>query len=296
MTLRRVVEITIGKAPNSSSALIVSSLDVSFKVERTILFEPSTAEVIIYNAKEETRKIIGLEGNSIIIKAGYEGKAQGVIFSGVVSKAVSTHPGPDWVTTISATNSRAVGEALAALTVEMSYARGTAVDVIVRDLADRLGMIAIGLENLKGVQTTGNFTFSGNVRGALRYVRQILAANQKGFFADNNEFVCFNMGTASEFTATYLDYESGLLSVKQVVTAKEQADAINARRKKRKVDVAQLRKRVEFTCLLLPQVRPNSLVALKSNEVNGTYLVEKLTYTGDNMGKDWTIEAEASAQ
>lgn len=295
MVLSRFVEVTIGKSPNSRDALVVSSLDLSFKVERTILFEPSTAELQIYNAKEETRKIIGTEGNSVIIKAGYEGKSQGIIFSGVVSKAVSTHPGADWLTTISATNSRAVGEALAALTVEMSYARGTSIDVIIRELADKLGMLAIGLENVKDVQITGNFTHSGNVRGALRYIRQILAANQKGFFTDNNEFVCFNMGKASEFTATYLDYESGLLSVKQVLTAQEQADAINATRKKHKVEAAKLRKRVEFTSLLLPQIRPNSLVTLKSNEVDGTYLVEKITYTGDNMGKDWTIEAEATA-
>lgn len=295
MVLSRFVEVLIGKSPNSRDALVVSALDLSFKVERTILFEPSTAEIQVYNAKEDTRKLIETEGNSVIIKAGYEGKNQGVIFSGVISKASSAHPGSDWITTISATNSRAVGEALAAITVEMSYARGTSIDVIIRELADKLGMIAIGLENVKTVQPTGNFTYSGNIRGALRYIRQILAANQKGFFTDNNEFVCFNMGEASESTATYLDKDSGLLSVKPMFTAKEQVDAINAGARKQVAEPAGLRKRVEFTSLLLPQIRPNSLVVLKSESADGTYLVERITYTGDNMGKDWIIEAEATA-
>lgn len=309
MALRRFVEVLIGKAPGSASALRVSDLDIKCKVSRTILFEPSTAEVVIYGMKEDSRNVVSAEGNSVVIRAGYEGRTTGVIFSGVVSKASSAHPGPNWVTTISATNRRAVGAALEALPISVSYPRGTQVSRIVEDVAGALGMIALGTSNVQ-LTLPGNFVYAGNVRGVLRYLKQILAANQKGFFFDNNELVCFNMGEATDSTAVFLDKESGLLSMKPVLSAEAQANAINAKtlpkagaagkttkisKPKVIVKAADLRKRVEFKCILLPQVLPNALVRLDDGRAPGLYLVEKAEYDFDNFGGPWEISAEGTA-
>lgn len=295
MTLRRTVEVLLGTDPGGSHALNVSDLRLKFKVSRTILFEPSTAEVVVYNMKEDTRNLVQQEGAGVIIKAGYEGRGVGTIFSGVVSKASSVHQGPLWITTISATNGRPVGKVLEALTVAVSYVRGTSLAVVVADVAAALSLVAIGLENVRELTVPGNFVYGGNVRGLLRYVKQILAANQRGFFVDHNELVCFTAGVGT-YTAAFLSKESGLLSVEAVVTAVEQLKTINAKKSKKKLKLQDLRKRVKFTSILLPQILPNTLVALEHTRATGLYLIEKADYEGGNDVKDpWTISAEATA-
>lgn len=295
MAWGRSMEVQIGTAPASKDALRISDLHISAKIERTIMFEPATAELVVYNASPATRALLDTKGLSIIVKAGYEDTGIGTLFGGSISNTIQSHVGPDWITRISAVNSRAVGEALQSQSVSVSYPRGTALSVVARELAGILGLAAIGLENVAGVTLPGNWVDTNTVRGAMRYLKQVFSANQCGFFVDSNELTCYKLGTASDFKATYLTSASGLLSVKKVTSVQQQVDVINATKTKKKPDINKLRRRIEFSCILHPQVLPNSLVYIDSPEITGTFLVEVPTYTLDNFGGDWKIDAEASA-
>ena len=52
--------------------------------------------------------------------------------------------------------------------------------------------------------------------------------------------------------------------------------------------------RIKFRCLLRPEIRPRSLVVLRSARHSGTFRVEKVTHSGDARAVPWYSDAEAT--
>ena len=82
MAWGRIVELSVG---SEGEGLLISDLDIDFKVIKSLTFADNYAEFRIYNAKEETRTKILKKGNNLIFKAGYEDEAVNTLFVGNIS-------------------------------------------------------------------------------------------------------------------------------------------------------------------------------------------------------------------
>ncbi len=276
MAFKRVIELSVGE---SGTGLLISDLDIEFNIERSITFSENTAEFTIYNAKESTRKEVLKEGNNIIFKSGYEDEGISTLFIGNITEAKSIQEGADWISTISASSIRSSRSPLENTYVTISYAPDALLNRPLRDIATALGLVLIGEDNAL-INLDNGFTFVGSARAALNYCKEILRVNGVELYIDNTEIVVYNVDNRdSRFSPIYLDYESGLLRVNDITEYKTQT--------------AKIPRRISFESLIIPKMQPNGLININTDKINGLFLIEKLTFEGDNFGGENRCMGEA---
>ncbi len=275
MAWNRVVELTVGA---DGSGLDMSGLHVDFRVERSIAVSQQRAEFTVYNASEETRKEVLRIGSNLIFRAGYEDEGMGTLFIGSIVDAQSEKRDRDWRTTIHAAALRGRDTALSRTNVSLSYAPGTELATVIRDVATALGLAVFG-EAQARIALSNGFVFAGGARRALSYAEEILANNGGGLYIDNGEIVIYRDGDrqSGQFGSTLLDYDSGLLSVEDIT------------------EVEDARRRVRFRSVLIPKLQPNGLITVRTDRVRGTFLVERIAFLGSNYGERFIAEGEAAA-
>jgi len=275
MALGRVSELSVGE---NGKGLLISALDMEFKIEKSTTLADNTGEYTIYNAKENTRKNVLKKGNNIIHSLGYEDEAVANVFVGNIITSYSEKVRADWITKIKASTVQSKDAALEVVTVSLSYAPGTPVSRPMQAIASAAGLIVNGITNISSLKMPNGWTYAGTFKGALRYIKSILDTNDIGMYIDNNEVVIFNNGTASRFKVVLLSYTGGLQSVRDITKAEEK------------------KKRIEFTSIIIPQIRINGIVSIVNTpDNNGSYIVDKLTMTGDNFGGEFKMVGEATA-
>jgi hypothetical protein len=278
----RIVELSVGAA---GTGLLISDLELEFHVTRSIAFEENTAEFVIYNARETTRKETLKEGHNLIFKAGYKDEIRDTdfpaIFIGNITKSTSREQEADWISEIQAASIRSSQQPLENTYVTLSYAPGIRLNIVLSEIASALGLAVFGTENAQ-INLQNGFVFAGSARGALNYCKAILEAEEKSLYIDNVEIVIYNAGQrTSRFSAVYLDYDSGLLSVEEDSEYNNQSP--------------QAPKRIIAETLMIPKLKPNGLVTIRSNNVNGSFILDKVEFTGDNFGGDFGCRLEAVA-
>lgn len=319
MAWDRVIELAIGPDPTAGVGVLVSDLDVSFRVHRSTIFSDNSAEFTIYNAAPNTRKEILVEGSSLVLRAGYRDSGVGTIFVGSVTKAISGRAGADWVTEIKASAVRGAGRPLDSTMISLSYAPETTVAVMLADVAAALGLVLTGRENAQ-IPMTNGWAFAGRARDALTWASNALKTRGVGLYVDNAEIVIYMAGQPStKFTAAYLTYETGLLSARDItedpdtgfvararaagaIVSGEQGQPVTPQAVRRaEVRIAALRlpptmpRRVAFKAMLIPKLQPNSVLQIKTPEISGVYIADTLDFQGSNFENDFIVEGEASA-
>lgn len=276
MAFNRKVELTIG---SDGTGLLISDLQFEFRIERSITFSENTAEFIIHNAKQDTRKEILKEGNNLIFKAGYEDDGVGVIFIGNISDSKSVQERADWITTIQAASIQSSDKALENAYISTSYGPDIFLSRPLKEVANALGLAIFGEENAQ-INMDNGFVFAGTARAALQSLKKTAEANGIGIYTDNNEIVLYRIGDqTSRFSPVYLDYESGLLSIDDITEYDNQS--------------TQDPKRVGFESLIIPKLQPRGLIRVANTDQDGVYQIEKLNFNGDNFGGDNRCIGEA---
>lgn len=301
MAWNRKARLYIGKTAHKRGAdavmnevaVDVSELDFEFEVKQQIAFEDGSAEITIFNLSETSRNSI-LVGQTVILDVGYEDEGTGVLFVGEVRKVRHAHSSTDWITKISAESGRPVLNRLEKTSIGMSYTSGTRMTQVLQDMSAGLGIMFQGGKLTDGIVLKNGWYHAGRYQTMINRLRTELAANKLGMYVDFNQLVVYKAGEPGEYAIVNLTLESGLLNAKVLHTAAEMAAMLNAEKRKVAVQPSDLRERIAFTSILLPQIRPNGLVKIKGESVNGLYIVEKLKYKGDNYGKVWNIEGEAT--
>lgn len=283
MAFKRKVELTIG---SDGTGLLISDLNFEFRVERSIAFAENFAEFVIYNANTNTRKEILKEGNNLIFKAGYEDDGIGVVFIGNVLKPDTRIEGGNIITTIQAASIQSTSTPLENAYITLSYGPDIFLSRPLKEVSNALGLTVFGEENarleINQLNLDNGFTFAGTARGALMYCKRIAEANGLGVYIDNNEIVIYKIGDrTSRFSPVFLDYQSGLIQVKDVTDYDNQSE--------------EDPKRIEFESLIIPKLQPRGLVQISGTDQNGIYQIEKLNFQGDNFGGDNRCVAEAVA-
>lgn len=272
------MELSIGP---DGTGLVVSDLDIEFNIDRSNTISENTAEFIIYNAKESTRKEILRKENNIIFDYGYDDESSmGTLFVGNINTSKSRQEGADWITTIISESSQSKDKPLTNNNISFSYAEDTLLSRPLQDIANRLGIAVFGLDNAN-INLANGFTFAGSTRGALKECQQRLKSHDVALYIDNNTLVIYNIDNrSSRFSPVFLDYDSGLLRLDDITEQDKQS--------------AKNPKRISFESLIIPKLQPNGLIIIQNtNKLEGTYLIEKLNFAGDNFGGENMCTGEA---
>lgn len=278
MAWNRQIELTVGA---DGTGLLISDLHIDFNVERSITFSENSSEFVIYNAKADTRNKILQKDNNLIFKAGYEDEGIGTLFIGNITESKSIQEGPDWKTTIQAAAIRSEKEPLENTTVSISFASKSLLNSIIDEIGTAMGLVVLGSENAS-VELPNGWTYVGSAKGALGYCNQVLKDNDAALYIDNNSIVIYRTDViSSRFSGLILSYDSGLKSVQEITETTDE--------KKRK------EKRISFNSIMLPKIQPNGLIQIKNTKNDGTYLVEKIRFFGNNYGGEFDCEGEAIA-
>jgi hypothetical protein len=278
MAFKRAVQLSIGA---NGTGLSISDLDIEFNIQRSNAISENTAEFVIYNAKESTRKEILKIGNNLIFDYGYDDETMGTLFVGNITTAKTQRSGQDWATTITSASIQGKDKPVNTNNdVSLSYAPDTLLSQPLTDIATILGLSKWGFENAN-INLENGFVFVGSARGALKYCADILKAHDVALYIDNNTLVVYNTGSrTSRFSPVYLDYNSGLIRVDDVTEQDNQT--------------SKNPKRIGFETIIMPKLQPNGLIVIqKTGRLEGTYLIEKVNFVGNNYGGENRCDGEA---
>lgn len=287
----RVWEVQIGTA-------IVSTLDVRFKITRTLRSKPNTAEVTIYNLNERTRgEIAEAPKNATIqIKAGYRGRPApsaalaavdaaigsggaepdpaGVIYLGDVRLARSEYLPPDWETYVESGD----GERSARTArTNRSFRAGTSVQTVFKQIAKDLQVslgnaakraIESGSLEEAGQEFLNGVTVSGN---AHRELAALAASAGLEFSVQNGEIQLLERGKPLQDVSVVLSPDTGLIGSPSI----GDKGIVNIR------------------ALLNPDIVPGRQIEVESRSISGRMRVERCDYSGDTRGNDWYVDMEA---
>ncbi|KKL60831.1 hypothetical protein LCGC14_2201380 [marine sediment metagenome] len=132
----------------------VPILRVVFDIELTLEKDPNTANLQIYNLKEQTRALVAEKNIRTTIEAGYVGRTS-IIFDGALDFGSTKREGPDWITEFQSTDG---GVDLRKARINESLKSGATIDQALQKAVSATGLgIGNALEKIKG----------GNIRGAL---------------------------------------------------------------------------------------------------------------------------------
>lgn len=281
---RRYRVIVSGK---NGTALDVSQLRCTFKIQKSILQPPNFAEIVLYNLSPDTENSIILEGNRVVVEAGYEGEQYGLIFDGDIIQPIRDKE--DGVTFKLTLNSLDGDRLLNVGFVNFSIIKGQSSRTIIESVVSKvkvptqIGSISEGLS--KSELTRGKVVFGL----AKDYLRQLAQTNNASFYVEDGKVNIVRGTDLPKGEIFDLAPESGLIGMP-----------------------AQSDNGVSFKCLLNPRLKINDFVRIenrfikaqtyqqgqnmRSLDSSGIYRIVGITYTGDTRGDNWYCECTTVSQ
>lgn len=296
--------------------VVVSGLDMDFKVKRSKAFSENTAEFRIYNASLETRSRLTAPGMRVRFSAGYRdmGGPVGIFWGYVGAGAHSKKEGTNWVTVLpcissltestgsedivswakshpKATYAEKQAKAASAVNripVSLSYAPGTSIRQVLRDFQGITGLALLGAEGIPDTQLSNGYTFAGGIRGAMdAFRKQCLIPIGWTYHIDNGSLFVYPVDDTQRYTvvSAYLSLETGYLSMTDKTKSNIPPKLVPASKAKGaplvKVPVPRV---YEVKCLLNAKISPNTLATVEVPSLSTTLLVDSVEFEGTNYG------------
>lgn len=267
------------------NALEVSQLDIKFAVTRSLKKTDNTAEITIYNLREDHRKQI--EDQAVArctLEAGYRrdpasqdhSPTMSLIFAGDCREINSIRNDADWETTVSSRDGkkkRKKGTTVGR--VAKGFAPGVSIKTVIQECAKAMHVGVGNLSALSKVEfpKAGAIFPNGTVLNgdAAEELEEILRSAGLEYSIQNGVLQILTRGQALAGTAVVLSPETGLVDSPTI------SSDLTARGR----------------CLLEPDIFPGRKLQLKARNVSGFFRFSKCDYSGDTREKDWFVDFEA---
>lgn len=300
MLFNRTASLIVGKDGGKGREL--AGLRFSFSIQKGSTKTPNKCTVKVWNAAPETRALLEMIGNVLLLRAGYvEDTGASTIFAGDVTRALTSREGPDWITELELLDG---GSEFRDTKVSVSFAAGATATQVISDLAKRYGLPMRPLPaDIAAKQYKNGFAFVGRVRDALDKACQYAGVE---WSIQNREVQIIKRGGVFTRRAYLLSPDTGMIgspmqeskSMTEKAAAKEGITATQpgVRRTIERDADGEARPVLQVlgykvTTFLLPLLEPGGYVQLKSKSINGEFFrVEELVHNGDTHGKDWHTE------
>lgn len=282
MAFSRILTVKIGF---EGIGTLISDLHIDFKIERSIDFSANSAELKIYNPSGDTQEKFLKKGASIIVSAGYRDEGVGGIYVGQITESVSYKNGADKIVDLTAGSIQNANRNLEYVTVSLSYKRNTSLATPLKDITTALGLATYGFDIAKKVNLPNGFTFAGSAKAALAKCKYILNSYELDLFIDNTTLVVFKRRTAdTRFKVVYLSPETGLIGTAKITDSSKVGNPEE-----------EFPLRVSFKSLLNPQLNPNGVIVIDKSTITGTFILEKVSFSGNNYGGAFIATGEGVA-
>lgn len=251
-------------------------LKVTGAVQKTVMGMPNPSQISVFNLARDTRDAIRGSLTKITVQVGWQNTELHTLFQGSVLSAISERSGSDIVTKISALPGYG---ALVRGVSSKSYAAGTSVRDVVKDMATDLPGLTIGdsgLEGLDGKIGGSGWSFAGSTKDGLTQL-----ANEHGFswHVDSGQFKA--VGDKAKFGGFVAlnGKNGGLISVVPTLTGP-----------------LQIQTGVKIKAVYVPGITAGSSVRVNSDispKLNGEYRVHTCNINIDAYSDQWTMDIES---
>ena len=250
---------------------------ITFKVSKNNSSAANTSTITIMNAPRELRgKLQQTQGQrpTIALKAGFKSdKELAVLFKGVVESVQESDDGSTHQLKLSLSDG---GSNIREFTTKRTYPKGTSVDTIMRDLIGDSGLAAGPIYEVKK-EILSSKTFSGSSHKALTSLAETYGLN---FSIQDGIANLVPSFAGTEAQIIEINANNGMVGSPSI--GSEAANLAN--------DGTSSKSGVKVKVLLNGDIRPENLVDIKSEQVNGVYKVESVLHLGDYDGTTWFTE------
>lgn len=326
MAFGRVVQLLVGKfekgnESDGETVLDLSELEIEFDVTRSVEWFDNGAEITIHNPKPDTLNTILNEGNSVILKAGYEDEGGAkTIFAGQIAYAVPRREGSDVLLEINCVQARGNFYQLARLNMSVSFPKQKKIRECLQEMCDYAGIVlragrAPILEEGIRFPYRRSGTFTDVVQDFYEYEESQFGKTI--LYLDNNELIVMDREYAIDLEEITLGHKNGLLECRMerdeslnkvnfaddpnyFFLSKKEGDVKPKKRPSKEIDRI---KKVRGRCLMNASIVPNCFVNIDGTDdgdpysgvlaVKGRYIVTDCNYRGGNIGDDFTVEFTA---
>jgi hypothetical protein len=258
-----------------------SGLSTAFQCEKTTKVQPNTCELSIYNLTQEHQaqleqlvphdKSQATRGIPCKIEAGYK-DATSLVWLGDLRTCDTVREGPNWTSHMTSGDGE---KAWKHAKIHIPYGPKTSLETALRAMVRALGVgegnLSKTVARLKQAGSAilpAGTVFSGPVQRELTAFAESAGLEVS---IQDGAIQFLDRGKALGGSALLLNAETGLIESPTV----DNEGILTAR------------------MLMIPNVRPGGLVTIDAERVQGTYRIEKATWSGDTAGTDWFIDIQA---
>lgn len=248
-------------------------LHVSFSVEKSTAESPNTAKVQVWNLSPQNLKILDSKDCILELKAGYD-NSNALILAGNIANVVTVPDGADRMTEIEVVDGMAE---LRDTNISVSFNGSVNCKTVYSHIAKAMGLPIVFAKDLSFTNMPNGFSFVGKGKTALQK-----AANACGhsWTIQNRVIQVTWPGRSVSARGFVLNSNTGLINRPKRITLNTSSDT------------KQTVTGWEVEYLLNGAIGINDIVKLESHEVNGYFLVHKVTMDGDNLEGDWVCTAQ----
>ncbi len=256
-----------------ANTLKVTSLRVTFSVEKQLSKDPNRCELSISNLSEKTRAFLQRKPMKAFVSGGYDGELT-QFFIGDFSWAKSQRIATGWETRIRlGDGERAYKNARHS----KSYLSGAQVGAIVKDISQSMGLRVP--RNAAEARELASHLVSGTaVSGpSHRQMTDMLESRGMKWSVQDDELVILKDTETRRDQARIISSETGMIGIPGFGTPE----------KKGKPPL------LSISSLLYPQINPGIKIDVQSRTARGLFRVERVKHTGDTHGSMWRTDIEA---
>jgi hypothetical protein len=301
MLFDRVASLTIGKAGGKGRE--ITGLRIAFSIQKGATKSPNKCTAKVWNISPDTRALVEVIGNVMILKAGYnQDTGAQTIFSGNVTRTLTVREGPDWITELEMEDGFLE---FRDAKVSLSLAKGATLQQVVTAISKKFDLPVRPLpDDISQKQYAAGFAFVGRVRDAMDKAcdhgklewsilnREIQIIKKGGVFKRQAYVISSDTGmigspsreskTMTEAAASKIGFTAKQPGVMKII---EREDIEGEKKGMLRVMGYKVK------TLLQPFVEPGGHIKLKAIGVDGEFFrVEELTHNGDTYGNDWYTE------
>ncbi|NBI43468.1 hypothetical protein GVX76_08215 [[Haemophilus] felis] len=287
----RTYRLLIGKKGETKNAILIEPpMRITFDVQKDVKSEPNENSIKIYNLSATTRQAIEQPNLRCVLYAGYaEENEPSLLCSGDIATAYSYRENGDIVTELFVLDGLIEIRDTA---VSLGYSGGVSSQLILNDIAGKMGLKLIAGEELHERKWANGFSFYGAARTALD---KIVAGTGLEWSVQNGELQVVNRNKVTRRQGVVLAVDSGLIGsperVREAARSKKIDEKSKQSHQKQQVSTdKQAKDGWNARSLLLPQINPADKVKVESLAVTGWFRAESVKHIGDSHSGDWQTE------